>query len=239
MLGGAAATWPIVARAQQPAKLPTIGFLGPNTPSIDGPGSAPFAATARTRLDRGSQSSRSSIAGGKDASSAWPRSRPSSSAEGGCHCHVGNPRSRRGKASDIGHPDRVRGGGGPGRHRPGRESGATGRQRTGLSLQATDLAGKRLELLREVVPGLRRLAIMANSDTPAAVVEMREVQATARTLGLEVVASEIRRPEDIAPAFEALKGRAEALYVCNRPTRNHSPDQHQHLGVGRAAADDV
>jgi ABC-type uncharacterized transport system substrate-binding protein len=52
------------------------------------------------------------------------------------------------------------------------------------------------------------LAIMANSATPAAVVEMREVQATARTLGFEVVTSEIRRPEDIAPAFEALKDRA-------------------------------
>ena len=88
---------------------------------------------------------------------------------------------------------------------------------TGLSLQATDLAAKRLGLLREVVPGLRRLALMANTDTPAAVVEMREVQATARTLGLEVVTSEIRRPEEIAPAFEALKGRAEALYVCNDP----------------------
>ena len=60
---------------------------------------------------------------------------------------------------------------------------------TGLSLQATDLAGKRLELLREVVPGLRRLAIMANVGYPAAVLEMGEVQATARTLGLEVATS--------------------------------------------------
>jgi putative ABC transport system substrate-binding protein len=58
---------------------------------------------------------------------------------------------------------------------------------------------------------------MANSDSRTAVLEMREVQATARTLGLEVVTSEIRRPENIAPAFEALKGRAEALYVCNDP----------------------
>jgi putative ABC transport system substrate-binding protein len=88
---------------------------------------------------------------------------------------------------------------------------------TGLSLLGTDLAAKRLELLREVVPGLRRLAIMANSAQRAPAVEMREVQATARTLGLEVVTSELRRPEDIAPAFEALTGRAEALYVCNDP----------------------
>jgi putative ABC transport system substrate-binding protein len=85
---------------------------------------------------------------------------------------------------------------------------------TGLSSQFTDLAGKRLELLREMVPSLRRLAIMANAGYPASVLEMAEVQATTRTLGLDVVTLEIRRAEDIAPAFEALKGRAEALYVC-------------------------
>jgi putative ABC transport system substrate-binding protein len=88
---------------------------------------------------------------------------------------------------------------------------------TGLSLQAIDLAGKRLGLLREVIPGLRRLAIMANADAPPAVLEMVEVQARARALGLEVSAHEIRRPEDIAPALESLNGRAEALYVCNDP----------------------
>jgi ABC-type uncharacterized transport system substrate-binding protein len=48
-------------------------------------------------------------------------------------------------------------------------------------------------------------------------VELAEVQTTARALGLEVVASEIRRSEDIAPAFESFKGRAEGLYVCNDP----------------------
>src|SRR5262245_1034715 len=88
---------------------------------------------------------------------------------------------------------------------------------TGLSIQATDLAGKRLELLREVVAGLRRLAIMANPGAPPAALELADVQTTARALGLEVVASEIRRPEDIGPAFEGFKGRAEALYVCNDP----------------------
>jgi putative ABC transport system substrate-binding protein len=88
---------------------------------------------------------------------------------------------------------------------------------TGLSLQATDATGKRLSLLGEVIPGLRRLAIMANSDNPSAVLEMREAEATARTLGLEGVTSEIRRSEDIAPGFDALKGRVEALYVCNDP----------------------
>jgi putative tryptophan/tyrosine transport system substrate-binding protein len=105
---------------------------------------------------------------------------------------------------------------------------------TGLSLQATDLAGKRLELLREVLPGLRRLAIMANAGVPPAVLEMAEVQTTARALGLEVVASEIRRPEDIAPAFEAFNGRVEALYICNDPlvTTNRSRINTLALGMG-------
>jgi putative ABC transport system substrate-binding protein len=84
---------------------------------------------------------------------------------------------------------------------------------TGLSLQATDLAGKRLELLREIFPDVRRLAIIGNVEYAATVLEMGEAQAAGRTLGLEVVRSEIRRAEDIAPAFEALKGGADALYV--------------------------
>jgi ABC-type uncharacterized transport system substrate-binding protein len=84
---------------------------------------------------------------------------------------------------------------------------------TGLSIQSTDLAAKRLEFLREVVPGLRLLAIIVNVDNPASVQEMHEVSAAARTLGLQVDTMEIRRAEDIAPAFAALKVQADALYV--------------------------
>jgi putative tryptophan/tyrosine transport system substrate-binding protein len=80
--------------------------------------------------------------------------------------------------------------------------------------------GKRLELLREVLPGLRRLAILANVGDPNTVREMGEVEAAARTLGFEVAKLEIRRAEDIAPAFEALKGGADALYVCGDPLVN-------------------
>jgi putative ABC transport system substrate-binding protein len=85
---------------------------------------------------------------------------------------------------------------------------------TGLSIQAPDLAGKRLGLLREVLPGLHRVAILANAGYPAAVREMGEVEAAARTLGLEVDRFEIRTGEDIAPALEASKSGADALYVC-------------------------
>ena len=84
---------------------------------------------------------------------------------------------------------------------------------TGLSLTSPELASKRLELLREVVPGLRRLAIMANADYPPAVRELDEVDTAAHPLGIETIALKIRQAADVAPAFEALKGRAEALYV--------------------------
>src|SRR5262245_26795085 len=84
---------------------------------------------------------------------------------------------------------------------------------TGLSLQQADSASKRLELLREVAPGLRRLALMGNFGNPAIVLELGGAQAAANTLGLEVTTPEIRRAEDFAPAFDALKGQAEAAYV--------------------------
>jgi len=88
---------------------------------------------------------------------------------------------------------------------------------TGQSTQTPDLAGKRLEILREVVPRLRRLAIMGNVGNPVSVLELSEVQAAARTLALEVHTVEIQRAQDIAPAIEALNGRADALYVCIDP----------------------
>jgi putative ABC transport system substrate-binding protein len=91
---------------------------------------------------------------------------------------------------------------------------------TGLSAQQADTAGKRLELLRKAVPGLRRLAILVNAGDPGAVLDSREVLVAARTLGLEAVTLQIRRAEDIAPAFDALKGRADAMYVCDEALVN-------------------
>jgi putative tryptophan/tyrosine transport system substrate-binding protein len=91
---------------------------------------------------------------------------------------------------------------------------------TGLSNQATDTVGKRLELLREVVPSLNRLAVMGNAGYSGGALEIGQLQATARTLGFEVVPLEIRRTEDIVPALESLKGGAEALYVVGDPLMN-------------------
>jgi len=88
---------------------------------------------------------------------------------------------------------------------------------TGLSIQATDLAPKRLELLREIVPGLTRLGIMGNFESPNAVVEQKEAERTARALGLEANVIAIQHAEDIASVFERLKGRVDALYIAPDP----------------------
>jgi putative ABC transport system substrate-binding protein len=88
---------------------------------------------------------------------------------------------------------------------------------TGLSIQSPDLSGKRLELLRDLIPGLHRLAVMVSVGSPAAMSEMGEVQAAGKTLGLDIATFEIRRTEDFAPAFQAMNGRAQALYVVTDP----------------------
>jgi len=88
---------------------------------------------------------------------------------------------------------------------------------TGLSIQQTDTAAKRLQLLREVVPDLRRLATMADVGAAGALLEVGEVQRAARELGLEVIPAELRQAEDIAPAIAGLQRRADALYVATDP----------------------
>jgi putative tryptophan/tyrosine transport system substrate-binding protein len=236
LLGGAAAAaQPFAARAQQPAKLPTIGFLGPNTSSLDSARVGAFVQRLRElgriegrnvaieyrwaegRTERLSEFAAEFVRLKVDVivTSATPpvvAAKQATSVIPIVFAAVGDPVGT-GLVTSLARP---------------------GGNVTGLSLQATDLAGKRLELLREVVPDLRRLAVMANVSAPPAVLEMAEVQTTARALGLEVVASEIRRPEDIAPAFESFKGRAEALYVCNDPlvTTNRIRINTLALGMG-------
>jgi len=212
LLSGAAA-WPLAARAQQPGKLPLIGFLGTTTPSAWSEWVAAFVQRLRELgwIEGRTIAVEYRWAEGRDARFAeiaaeFVRLKVDVIVTSGTAILAAK------KATSV-IPivfavanDPVGSGFVASLARPGGNV-------TGLSLQATDLDGKRLELLREVVPGLRRLAIMANVGYPAAVLEMREVQEAARTIGLDVAALEIRRAEDIAPAFEALKGRADALYV--------------------------
>jgi len=212
LLGGAAVAWPLAARAQQPGKLPTIGFLGSNATAW-GPWTAAFVARLR-ELDW--------IEGRTVAIEyRWTEGRPERAAEFAAELvrlkpdvivtnYSSAPRVKQARSVIpivfvLGN-DPLGVGLVASLARPGGNV-------TGLSVQQADIAGKRLELLREVVPGLRRLAIIANAGLADAALEIDELQTTARTLGLEVAIFEIRRAEDIAPAFEALKNQADALYV--------------------------
>ncbi len=216
--GAALVATPLAAEAQQAGKLPTIGYLGANTPSAESQRIAAFVQRLRelgwiegrtiaieVRWAEGRNERFAEIAAEfvrlkvdvivTAGTAAVVAAKQATSVIPIVFAVAGDPVGT-GLVASLARP---------------------GGNVTGLSLQAADIAGKRLELLREVVPGLRRLAILANVGSPLAVLEIREVQATARTLGFEVATSEIRRADDIAPAFDALKGRGDALYVVADP----------------------
>jgi putative ABC transport system substrate-binding protein len=213
VLGGAAAAWPVAARAQQSGKLPIIGFLG----TAAAAGWAPWTAAFVQRLHELGWIEGRTVA----IQYRWAEGRAERWAEFAAEfvrlkvdviVSGGNAAAAAKQASTVVPivftmvDDPVGMGLVASLARPGGNL-------TGLAMQSTDLVGKRLALLREVVPDLRRLAVIANVEYPFAALEMAEAQAAARTLGLDAVIFEIRRAEDIAPAFDALKDRADALYV--------------------------
>lgn len=91
---------------------------------------------------------------------------------------------------------------------------------TGLSLQSAELAGKRIELLREVVPGMRRLAVLGNANSSNNVIERDEIRSAARQFDLDVIVQEIRTSGEIAPFIGGLRDRADALFVQTDPLTN-------------------
>ena len=215
LLGGAAAALPNTARAQQVAQLPTIGFLGQNTRSAASEWVAAFVQRLRElgwiegrtvaikyRWGEGREERFAEFAAEfarlkvdvivTSGTPAVMAAKQATSIIPIVFATAGDP-VRNGLVASLAHPNG---------------------NVTGLATLAADLAGKRLELLREIVPDLRHLAIMANTGNPFSVLELGEVQAAARTLGLDVVTLEIRSARDIMPAFDALKDRSEALYVC-------------------------
>jgi putative tryptophan/tyrosine transport system substrate-binding protein len=214
LLGGAAA-WPLAARAQQPSKPATIGYLGSSTASaqslwvaaftqrlhqlgwIDGRNVAMEFRWAEGRTERFSAIAAEFVGAKVDVivtSGTLPvlAAKQATSIIPIVFAVASDPVGNALVAS-LGRP---------------------GGNITGLSILQTELAAKKLELLREVVSNLRRLAIMANVGSPASLLEMDEVQAAARMVGLEIVRLEVRRATDISPAFDALNSRADALYVC-------------------------
>jgi putative ABC transport system substrate-binding protein len=85
---------------------------------------------------------------------------------------------------------------------------------TGVSDMATDLSSKRLELLKEAVPTLSRLAVLWNAADPGMVLRFHEIAAAARVLGVTLQSLEVRSPQDFAPAFTAItRERPDALFV--------------------------
>ena len=218
LVGGAAAAWPLSARGQQGAKAPIVGFLGASTASAGNQWAAAFVQRLRElgwiedrtvaieyRWSEGRNERVAEIAAefvrlkvdvivtyGNTTAAAIKRTVPTIPI---VFAAAGDPVGT-GLVASLARP---------------------GGNVTGLSIQQTDLAGKRLEILRDLFPNLHTLAILANAGSPNAVLEMGEADAAARRLGLAVVRSEVRKTEDFAPAFDALKGRAEALYVCSDP----------------------
>jgi putative ABC transport system substrate-binding protein len=213
LLGGAAA-WPAAARAQQARKLPTIGYLGGGAAIsqrawvdafvqrlrelgwIDGRNVAIEYRWGEGRAERFAEIAAEFVrrkvdvilAGGTEAAVA---AKQATSVIPIVFPSAGDPIGSRLVASLA---------------RPGGNV-------TGLSNLGSGLAAKRLELLREVFPELRRLAVMLNADYSGGVTESGEMNVAARKLGLELIPLPIRRVEDIAPAFAGLKGRAEGLYT--------------------------
>jgi putative ABC transport system substrate-binding protein len=214
LLGGAVASWPLAARAQQPGKLPTIGILGSGTPATQGQWYAGFVQRLREL---------GWTEGGNVAIEyRWGEGRDERFAEIAAEfvrlkvemiVTSGNSAVVAAMQATLVIPIVFAVAGDPVGTGVVASLARPGRNVTGLSGQQTDTTGKRLELLREVLPGLHRLAVLANVGSSYAVLEMREVEAMARPLGLEAATLEIRRAEDIGPAIESVKGRAQALYV--------------------------
>ena len=218
LLGSTALAWPIPARAQQGGKLATIGLLGSGTAAAQSQWTAAFVQRLR---ELGWTEGRNVT-----IEYRWAEGRSERFAEFAAEfvrlkvdvilTHNTPPVIAAKQATSVipivfaTAADPVDTGLVASLARPGGNV-------TGLSSQTTDLASKRIELLREVVPGLRQLAFLSQPDNPYVVFDMRQAEAAARALGLETASLEIRRAEDIGPAFEGLKGRAEALYILPDP----------------------
>ena len=212
LLGGAAATWPIAARAQQSVRRPTLGLLIPGSPAIY---SQRVGALVQRLRELGWVDG-STIA----IEYRWAATQKFDDiaaefvrAKVDVIFTSGTPPTVAAKKATSQIPIVFAPAGDPLASGLVASLARPGGNITGLSNQTADIAGKRVELLRELAGQVRRLAMMVKSNNASAASEMREVTAAAGTLGIEVLPLEIGRAEDIGPAFETIKGRADALYV--------------------------
>ena len=215
LLGGAAAVWPLAARAQRPAKVPIVGYLGSSTASAQ---SQWVAAFVQRLHDLGWIEGRTIAIEYRWAEGRTERFQEIAGEFARLKVDVivtsGTAPALAAKQAAPNIPIVFAVASDPVGNNLVSSLARPGGNVTGLSIQQTDLAAKKLEVLREAVPDVRRLAILANVGSPASVLEKNEVEAAARKLGLSVVPVDIRRAEEIVPAFMMLTDRAEALYVC-------------------------
>lgn len=217
-----AVAWPLAANAQQPAaKPPTIGFIGPSTASAD---RTRRAALQKRLGELGWVEGRNITIVYRWAEGVVARAGEIAAEYAQQKVDVivisGDAQVLAAKRATADIPIVIAAAADPVGNGLVASLSRPGGNVTGLSRQLTDSTGKRIEILREVVPGLRRLAILFNAANPLTAPELEAAQAAAHTLGLETIKSEIRRGEDIQPAIEALKGSADALYVCIDPLVN-------------------
>jgi len=215
LLGGAVA-WPLPASAPRTPKLPTIGFSSPTTASVENQRVAAFVQRLRAVgwIEGRTVAIKVRWAEGRSERAAeivaeFVRQKVDVIVSRGTVSVLAAKQATSVIPIVFAGGDPVGTGFVVSLARPGGNV-------TGLSFQQTDLAGKRLELLREVVPALRRLAILANAGNSVTLRDIREVEAAAGTLSLTVVTVEIRRIEDIAPGFQAREDRADMF----RPIRS-------------------
>ena len=232
LLGGAVA-WPLAARAQQPSKLPTIGFLGQSTPVIESRRLAAFLQRSRELGWIEGRTIAIEYAWGQGSSERFAeiaadfvRLKVDVIVTSGTANVIAAKRA----TSVI--PIVFAVAGDPIANNLVTSLARPGGNVTGLSTVATDLAGKRLELLTEAVPDFRRLATIGNAGNSLSVLEMREVKAAASRFGLDATFLEVRQAQDIEPAIAALKDAADALYVVADPLINTNRDQIHKLAMG-------
>jgi putative ABC transport system substrate-binding protein len=223
LVGGAAAAWPLAARAQQAPRAPTIGFLGATTAAAQDKSVAAFLQRLRAlgwleghnlTIEYRWAEARNERA--EEIASEFGRLKVDVIVTSGAGPVLAAKRATTsipiiftiatdpigtGLVASLARP---------------------GGNITGMSYQGGDLSGKRLEIAREIVPDLRRLGVLANVVSPGAALEMRQVQATAALIDLEVAALEVRGVEDVANVFETFKGFVNALYVCADPLVNNN-----------------
>jgi putative tryptophan/tyrosine transport system substrate-binding protein len=221
LLGGTAATWPLAARGQQPSKLPTIGYLGANSETVDRLRRAAFVQ----RLgELGWIPGTSVIIEYRWADGIAERAGDIAAELVRLKVDIivtgGDAYVLAAKRATATVPIVFTAAGDPVGNGLVATLARPGGNVTGRSLQLTDTVGKRLELLREIVPALRRLAVVFNAADAQVNLERDAVLAAAQTLNLDLIRAEIRPAEDVAPAIEPLKGRADALYACTDPLVN-------------------